>query len=354
MGGALGMALGLGLNALGGYAGEKLQQKHANEQMQHDFLMTSMQQNPEGTLKYLQTPEGKKLTSHMDKDTLNSFMMLGQAATAQSAQFSKEIGGESGGPATAPQGGDPMAAHTAQLDADIQRFTALQAKYANNPTYSKLIDSHLKELQEQRRQLSGQQFTAGQEAKKEQATQGRFEQEQKTKQTEFAQHREDIAATREATASYRDAELQIKKANEDAAKATREATAQAKQAKTEEDRKAAIDKGVAALTKGGTDFIEKFGKLTDDQKNTQGPVVTDLNKQRITFHQTHPGSGAPTLLQFTPGKKSTGLIKGALGDYDQSPQVEAVEPKYGTLKGASGWFDALGNFYADPDASPSK
>ncbi len=162
MGAGLGLLLGTGMNALGGYAKGKI----LKQQQHDDLLLSTYQQNP--TL--ATTPDAQSfLKKKYGGDVADMFMNFGKATE----QMQQSVGGAmapqariSG--AANPSGSvppqDPMGAHISQLDSEINRLRGVQTRYAGNPQFAKfspMVQNHIDDLQHQRDQLTQQQFQTG-------------------------------------------------------------------------------------------------------------------------------------------------------------------------------------------------
>lgn len=92
MGAALGFLLGTGLNAIGGYAQEKTQQKHQQEAQWQDFMRQHIQSDPQGALAIAGTPEGKKaFESAFGKEHAPAAMQMLQTAAQAQQQEQKQM-----------------------------------------------------------------------------------------------------------------------------------------------------------------------------------------------------------------------------------------------------------------------
>jgi hypothetical protein len=113
-----------------------------------------------------------------------------------------------------------------------------------------------------------------------------------------------------------------------------------------ETLKRTLDTGADKIT---ADFAAAAGKQnSDDIKSAFKARADSYNTSAAQFYRKHADAGAPTLLKFKEGVKSTGLGGTmGLGTAGVSPTLEAVPPQYGNYKGKSGWLDADGNFYPD-------
>lgn len=288
MGGALGFALGTALNAAGGFAQAKVQKERQHD----DFLLSAYQAHPE----MASTPDAQTfLKKKFGPDVAGMFMQAGQA----SQQFGQDLQGGSSSPAGgaqapnagggtiaagAPQG-DPMQAHIAELDSSIQRYRGLQAKYANDPGKLQIISQALNEANQQRNQLTSEQYGA-------QKQQEGFAQQSKLESDRFAQQDKNTAATGERqdkaiAASGERQDKAIAASNERSDKAIaalgdRLAKSEAfqndmqsrreqqqnhlqdlKDAKTAEDRSLKMKTIIASLGKTTADLTAKLGKGSD-------------------------------------------------------------------------------------------
>lgn len=102
MGAALGMILGTGLQAIGGYANQKLQEKQQHEQSFQQFFDNSLKQDPVGMAEFLKTPDGQKFAQRrfgkeMAEPAMQMIGLASQHFQKQQADVQKAMSGAGGG-----------------------------------------------------------------------------------------------------------------------------------------------------------------------------------------------------------------------------------------------------------------
>lgn len=137
MGGALGFAIGTGLNALKGYAAEKLQQKSQHDQMWDEFMFQNMTQNPQ----FAQSPQGQKEIKRMFGEHADAAMTMLNLAGQARQQFAQGLNGQSG----APGGGGPQFKSLGDFNNEINRIQAIRDQQTD-PRLIAIADDHIKNL----------------------------------------------------------------------------------------------------------------------------------------------------------------------------------------------------------------
>lgn len=347
MAAALGMILGAGASYLGTQAREQRQLKHEADQHFLQTIDDHLKAHPEDAA----TPEfakyGKKIYGEHWEPMQQILGFAAQAKQKEQAQFDQLTGG-GGQPQQTPQGGQRQPASGAQIpqtpdEWEAYRHKLIQARgHFTDPAHLKALDDEIAFAKDQTDKAEHHQ---------------EFEQTAADRKQAHADTEADREATRAGQAETRSMMMGMK-ATQD--QFERDYKTQQQSLEKERDQatkdskvetlKRTLDTGADKIT---ADFAAAAGKQNpDDIKSAFKARADSYNTSAAQFYRKHADAGAPTLLKFKEGVKSTGLGGTmGLGTAGVSPTLEAVPPQYGNYKGKSGWLDADGNFY--PDAGPN-
>jgi hypothetical protein len=144
MAAALGLISGLGLGALGGYAKEKVAQKHQSEAAWHDFMTNSLNQHPE----IANTPEGQKQIAQIygkeHGPLVQGFLQMAATAKQKAAQdYQQNV---IGGGAVPTAGGPPVASGQPDTPDSLRSLAQRAEAHLADPQYENTYTKSQREM----------------------------------------------------------------------------------------------------------------------------------------------------------------------------------------------------------------